>query len=125
MPFLGLITVILLLGPLMVFSSKLFRTKRNGLLEYGVLADRYTEAFAWKWVRGSVRKEEKLLGSPDIQSLSDLANSFEIIRKMRLFPFGSGTFIILALSALVPMLSLALTVFPLDELLKRIISILL
>jgi hypothetical protein len=119
-----LISVILLLVPLMVFSPKLFRAKRNGLLEYSVLADRYTEAFARKWVRGNAPNEE-LLGTPDIQSLADLANSFEIIRKMRLFPFGSGALIILALSALVPMLPLLLTVFPLDEIVKRIISILL
>lgn len=120
-----LFSVILLLGPLIVFSGGLFRAKRDGLLEYGVLADTYTEAFARKWVHGSARKEEELLGTPDLQSLADLGNSFEIISRMRLFPFGSGALIMLALSALVPMLPLLLTVFPFSEIVKDIINILL
>ncbi len=44
---------------------------------------------------------------------------------MRFFLFGTGALIMLALSALVPMLPLSLTVFPLEEILKRIINILL
>jgi len=29
-----------------------------------------------------------LIGSGDIQSLADLANSFDVVRNMRLVPFG-------------------------------------
>ncbi len=119
-----LLSMVLLLAPLIVFSPMLLRTRRNGLFEYSVFADRYTDAFARKWIKGE-RREGDALGSSDIQSLADLANSFQIIQRMKLFPFSRETVIILALSAVVPMVPLLLTAFPADELLKRIIKILL
>ena len=58
------------------------------------------------------------MGSADIQSLADLANSFEVIRTMRMAPVALQDIIRLALAALVPIAPLALTVMPLEDLLK-------
>lgn len=66
--------VLIMLGPLLVFSPNLARTKRRGLIEYGTLASTYVTAFDKKWLRGGL-KDEALLGSADVQSLADLANS--------------------------------------------------
>jgi hypothetical protein len=113
------------LSPLFVFSPTLFKVKRKGLLEYGALATGYTQSFDKKWVRGNAPEDEALLGSSDIQSLADLGNSFEIIRKMRLVPFGLMTIRSLAVATVIPFLPLLLTVIPAEEIVMKIIRFLL
>jgi hypothetical protein len=119
-----LLVLIIFLSPLLVFSPRLFEVKRRGLLEYGALASQYTRLFHRKWVRGETTEGEALMGSADIQSLADLGGSFEIIRKMKPVPIDLNTLIALAGPAIAPMLPLALTVFPLEEILKGILGIL-
>ena len=65
-----------------------------------------------------------LIGSADIQSLADLGNSFEYVRCMRLIPVDRNSIIPLIASAILPMAPLVLTMFPLDELLLKILGIL-
>jgi hypothetical protein len=113
------------LSPLFVFSPTLLKVKRNGLLEYGALATGYTQSFDKKWVRGNAPKDETLLGSSDIQSLADLGNSFEIVRKMRLVPFGLMTIRSLTVAAVIPFLPLVLTAIPAEEIVVKIIKFLL
>src|SRR5262249_39119461 len=67
----------IVLGPLLFFTPHLATTRRIGLREYGLLAERYVRAFDSKWLRGGAPPDEPLLGSADIQSLADLGNSFE------------------------------------------------
>jgi hypothetical protein len=110
------LTVMMLL-PLLLFTPRLVAVSQQGQLDYGVLATSYTRAFNAKWVRGgSAAVNEPLLGSADLQSLADLGNSFEIIRSMRPVPFGLYQAVVLIAAAVVPMLPLLLTRFPLDEL---------
>ena len=113
------------LGPLIVFAPGLLAAKRRGLREYGLLADRYVREFDRKWVRGGAAAEEPFVGSADIQSLADLGNSMAVIREMRPMPFGKETVIQLAFMTAMPLLPLALTVFPLDELIRRVVGVLL
>jgi hypothetical protein len=125
---LGYVALILItfLGPLLVFSPKLFDARRNGLLEYGTLANEYTQSFERKWIRKGAPEGEALIGSADIQSLADLANSFEIVRKMGSVPFDLNTAILpMVAAAAIPFLPLTLTVLPFGELIKKVIGILL
>ena len=48
----------------------------------------YNSAFDQKWVVGPRPTDERLLGSADIQSLADLANSYDRVRQMRFIPFS-------------------------------------
>ena len=121
-----LLMVTIFLGPYFVFSSKLFETMRRGFLAYSTLADDYTRSFERKWIGRKAPEGEPLLGSSDIQSLADLANSFAIIRNMRLVPFDLKlTIIPIVACAVIPFLPLALTVFPLEQIVEKIIGILL
>ena len=113
------------LGPLMVFAPKLLEAKRRGLREYGLLADRYVKEFDRKWLHGGAAPDEPLVGSADIQSLADLANSCDVVRGMRPFPFGRETVIQLVVTVVLPGLPLVLTVIPLEELVKRLLGALL
>ncbi|HTS79688.1 MAG TPA: hypothetical protein VMH40_03735 [Myxococcaceae bacterium] len=114
--------VLFLLGPLMVFTPLLSQAKRTGLAAYGKLASEYVTAFEQKWLQ-SARGEEQLLGTADIQSLSDLGQSYSIIREMNLVPFGLQDISRLALATAVPLLPLTLTIFSLEELVTRLLKI--
>jgi len=117
--------LLIILGPLCAFAPKLARTRREGLLEYGALASRYVCEFDSKWLRGAPPQDEPLVGTGDIQSLNDLAGSFEVVNGMRLFPFGKAAMLQTAVVTLLPVLPLALTMISLEDLVKRLIGILL
>jgi hypothetical protein len=112
------------LGPLLVFVPQLARAKRAGTREYGTLAQRYVHEFEAKWLRGGAPIEESLVGSSDIQSLADLGNSFEVVRTMRVAPITKEAILQLAAATLAPVVPLALTMMPLEELLQRLLGIL-
>jgi hypothetical protein len=121
----GLVAVLVfaILGPLLVFSPQLAAAKRAGLREYGTLAQRYTREFDQKWLRGGAPADEPLMGSADIQSLADLGNSFAVVKEMRLVPFTLQNILQLAVTTLVPVAPLLLTMIPLEELLVRLLQI--
>ncbi len=113
------LSVLLFTAPLFLFTRKLYHLKETGLFEYGAFASAYTRDFAQKWIKGST--EGSPLGTPDIQSLSDLSNSFQIIRKMRIIPMDLKNFILLLAAAVGPMVPLVLMSFPLETIVGRII----
>ena len=117
--------LLLVLGPLLPFMPHLARARRIGLREYGALAQRYVREFDEKWIRGNRPSGEPLVGSGDIQSLADLGNAYEVIRSMRTVPFTRDTVIQLAVITLVPVAPLLLTMVSLEELLKRLLQIVL
>lgn len=114
----------LVLGPLLVFSPQLAQAKRIGNREYGALAERYVREFDAKWLRGGAPADAPLIGSGDIQSLADLANSFEVVRTMRIAPITRDALIRLVVATLAPVVPLALTMMPLEELLRKLLGIL-
>lgn len=123
----GLIVAFLLcvvFGPLLVFTPQLLQAKRQGLREYGGLAERYVREFDRKWLRGGAPEDEPLVGSGDIQSLADLGNSYEVVRSMRPAPITRDALLHLAAAALAPLLPLLLTMMSLEELLKNLFGIL-
>jgi len=116
--------LLLVLGPLLLFSPQLAQAKRTGNREYGALAARYVREFDAKWVRGEAPADEPLVGSGDIQSLADLANSFEVVRTMRLAPITRDALLRLVAATLIPIVPLMLTMMPLEELLRKLLGIL-
>ena len=117
--------LLVVLGPLLLFMPRLAEARRVGLREYGTLAQRYVREFDDKWLRSGAPTGEPLVGSADIQSLADLGNSFEIIRGLRAVPITKEALLQLAVITLVPVAPLVLTMVPLDELLKRLLQVVL
>ena len=113
----------IVLGPLLLFAPQLAEAKRKGNREYGTLAERYVRDFDAKWLRGGAPADESLVGSGDIQSLADMSNSFEVVRTMRIVPLTKDAVLRLAVATLLPLVPLALTMMPLEELLKRLVSV--
>ena len=123
----GVLVVFLLclvLGPLLVFAPQLAQAKRTGDREYGALAERYVREFDAKWLRGGAPEGEPLVGSADIQSLADLANSFEVVRTMHIAPITRDSLLRLVVATVTPILPLILTMMPFEELLQKLLGIL-
>ena len=119
-----LFVLCVVLGPFLVFAPQLAHAKRTGLREYGILAERYVREFDAKWLRGGARADEPLVGSGDIQSLADLANSFEVVKTMRIAPITREALLRLVAATLAPVVPLALTMMSLEELLTTLLGLL-
>ena len=115
--------VFTVLGPLLVFGPQLEAAKRSGLREHGTLAQRYVREYEGKWLRGGALPAEPILGSPDIQSLADLTNTFDVVKEMRFVPFTLQTVLQLSVTTLLPVLPLMLTMISLEELLERLLKV--
>ncbi|MGY1458366.1 MULTISPECIES: hypothetical protein [unclassified Luteimonas] len=118
-----LLVVVLL--PLSLFTMRLIETRRTALSGYGGLASSYVHEFDRKWLQGEAPRDEALLGSADIQSLADLAGSYDIVRGMRPMPFDTRVVIQVLAAIVLPFLPLVFTVFSLPELLRRLVQVLL
>jgi hypothetical protein len=115
--------VLVILGPLVMFTPLLDRTKRKGSTEYGLLANRYVFGFEEKWMQASSPDTSKLLGTADVQSMADMASVYENVRKMRLVPFGTADITRLAIATAAPLVPLLLTMFSLPELIRFLVKI--
>jgi hypothetical protein len=80
--------ILVILGPLTMFTPQLAGAKRKGLADYGLLASCYVEEYEKKWLLGSAFRHAELLGTGDIQSLPDLGNRYAVIGELRAVPFG-------------------------------------
>jgi hypothetical protein len=83
------------------------------------LAGSYVTTFDGKWLGPAAAPGEPLLGTPDLQSLADLANSINIVRGMRVSPVTGRTLRVFAVAAAVPLLPLLLLKYPVAELTQR------
>lgn len=117
--------LLLVFVPISQFLPQLARVRRIGLLEYGRLADHYVREFDRKWLRGGAAKDEALVGSADIQSLADLGNSLDVVKEMKPFPVTRQAVIQISIATLLPVAPLMLTVMPLEELVKKLLGVVL
>lgn len=73
--FIAFLLLVVLL-PLVFFIFQMVEAKLAASREFGQLAGRYASEFRQKWLQWRMPPDEALLGSGDIQSLADLANSY-------------------------------------------------
>ena len=115
---------LLALGPLFVFTPKLIEVGKTASYSYGSLAGEYVNEFDNKWILGQHPEGERLIGTPDIQSLADLANSFSVVQHIVPIPFGKETILYLISLIAMPLLPLLLTMFSIRELVEGLLKIL-
>jgi hypothetical protein len=116
-----ILDAVLVVGPLLFFSTQLWASKLKGVGDYMVLAERYSARFERKWIRGA-EPDEELLGTGDIQSLADLTTAIGVVRGVRLVPMSPGVMLNLAIVALIPMLPLLLFKYPMAELIGQMLG---
>ena len=114
-----IITVAMVLGPLALFSRKLFRAKRSGELTYGELASRHNRLFGQRWFG---EKSLEPLGDPSFSSLADLSTSYSSICRMRPLPIGRLSLALLLAVCLAPAVPALLVGVPLNDMLVRVVK---
>lgn len=114
------LTQVLFVAPLLVFTPSLTRAKRRGLERFGSLVIQYNRAFDERWGGPSDNEGEGMLGSPDIQSLVDMGNSFRFIDEMRSTVFDRTTVLQLVILTALPGLPLFLLVIPAREMVQAL-----
>jgi hypothetical protein len=119
---LGVITVLMNILPLLVFSRPLVAARRKGIFEYSALVQKHHRQFDQKLL--NVENEEPLLGNPAASSMADINASFDTVMKMRVFPFDvkimASTIIIMVL----PVLPLLAFEYKLADILKKLAGLL-
>jgi hypothetical protein len=120
-----LAVLLVILMPLLIFMPVMDRTQRKGFADFGLLAQRYAHGFEKKWLQGDTPANSELMGSADVQSLADLANSYSVVNEMNIIPFTWQDALRLAVATAVPLIPLAFTVFSVEELLSRLVEIML
>lgn len=111
---------LLFVAPLCIFAFRLRVCQEKGLRDFTALSSHYVSAFDQKWIRGE-GVQETLLGTPDLQSLADLANSFTVVRTMRLAPISVRLILIIGVVAIAPMTLLLLFDYPLAQLAQMLL----
>jgi hypothetical protein len=119
-----ILALLFVLAPEFAFALMLWRVKRKGLGDYGRLAQRYVREFDHKWIHHPTPVFETLLGSSDIQSLADVANSYDTIRQLQVLPTRQSVMALLIMTVL-PLAPLPLTVISGRELLERLVKVML
>jgi hypothetical protein len=116
LPMVLLLVAVLFIGPLFIFSRKLWICKVTGLNEYMAMASHYVSAFDRKWIRDLAASGESQLGTSDIQSLADLTNSVRVVRDMRWIIADQSLVIALAVPVILPLLPLVFLKYPVNQL---------
>jgi hypothetical protein len=117
-----LVDIVLFIGPLLVFTDKLWASRTKGMGHYTNLAARYVTEFETKWTGGPDPRGAPLLGTADLQSMADLDRAFGVVRGMRWITVGPRLLTMMAITAIVPFLPLLLFQYPIAELAQKVLS---
>jgi hypothetical protein len=119
----GFIALSLIIGllPLTLLAPKLTEIRRTGLLEYGRLANSYVDLFDRKWVHNE-RPSEPLLGTSDIQSLSDMGQSFALVDAMTIAPITKRLILQIAVQSALPLIPVIILGTPTPELVRAVMK---
>ena len=116
------LTAGLFIGPLLMFSHKLWDCRVTGLDVYMAMASRYVQAFERKWIKDTTATGEAQLGTGDLQSLADLTNSVNVVRGIRMIPGGPRLALWLTGSVIAPMLPLVLLKYPVSDVVRFLLQ---
>ena len=75
-------------------------------------------------LRSARPEPDGLLGNSDIQSLADLGGSYDMVRAMRPTPVSKEDLVSFTAMTLLPILPLMLAALPLEQIVKRLMSVL-
>jgi hypothetical protein len=117
-----ILALVVVFAPLLVFVPKLFVLRRNGLVQYGGIANEYMESFDQKWLRNVRPEKEPLLGTADIQSQADLGTSFLVVKEMSIMPVTKYGVIEVALEAAAPLAVLGLIASPAEQVIQTVLK---
>ena len=115
-----LIANVLAFGALALFMRPLRRARYEALRDYGHLALVHNRLFHARWVTD--RRNDALLGAPDISSLADLQSAHDTTMQTRIFPFWTREAIALLVATALPMVPAIAVAISLKELVLKLVQ---
>jgi hypothetical protein len=121
----GFVVVMLVLvsGPLVLFSDKLLVAMRRGAFEYGAMAREMGRQMEQKWLARDFGEEA--LGASDFSATTDLYSIVANVYTMNIVPVGIKNIAVVVVAALLPFLPVALTAVSPEMLFRKISGFLL
>lgn len=120
-----IISVVIIVLPLTLFSLKLFEVRRDGLVRYSLVARGITSAFDIKYARRGGAPSESMMGTQDPSSLIDYISTYDAIRQTQVILISKRAIIYIATFAAAPFAPVWFFATPVDrviaEILKRLI----
>jgi hypothetical protein len=116
------IIAVIALGPLVFFVPRLMALRRQGILEYGILAQIHSAEFHEKWIRHREGHEAEFLAAPESTTLSNFGNVYEKIKALKPFPADAGSLYMLAAAVAIPALPVVLTQIPVSVVLTDLLK---
>jgi len=110
------------LGPLVLFAPLLVRLRLEGQQRYAALSCSYARQFAGRWLTDGTpgTDDPALLGSGDIEPLSEMYSIFAQVRSIRPLVFTRREVLQLAVAVVAPMVPLVFTVMSFSDLLGQV-----
>jgi len=118
------LAIAIMLAPLLLLTPKLTVLKRNTLLAYGALGTDSSEEFESRWLGRARRAAAPILETGDPSALADLTAVYATASSMSTVPVQRWILLQFIGATVLPLSPLLLLVMPLDELVKKLFSML-
>lgn len=122
---LGVFLLILMVGPLTVFVTRLRQAKIQGMFTYGALANRMGREFESKWLKSHQGVDRDILEKPDFSATTDYFSVAANVYQMREMPFTIKDVVTALLPACIPFLFVALLEMPFQIIFESVVKLLL
>ena len=118
-----ILSLVLFVGPVLVFGGKLVEARRRGILDYGGLAGAVGRQLEKKWLDDRKNVDEGALDVPHFSATTDLYQIVSNVYQMKPFPIDIQDLIALIVVTLLPFLPALLFEIPLNEILADLIEV--
>lgn len=117
------LSLVLFVGPVLVFGGKLVETRRRGILDYGGLGGAVGRQLEMRWLDYRTKVDEGALDVPHFSATTDLYQVVSNVYQMKTFPIDTQDLIALIVVTLLPFLPALLFAIPLDEILSDLVRV--
>jgi hypothetical protein len=117
-----LVDGVVFIGPLLVFTDRLWASRTKAVGQYMTFAADYATRFEAKWIGGRAPEGAPRLGTEDVQSFAALDHTVSIVKGMRWITVGPRLLTMMALAAIVPFSPLLLFQYPIADLAQKSLS---
>jgi hypothetical protein len=120
-----IVVVVLAVGPLAVFLSKLRAAKLRGDLEYGALAHDVGLQFERRWLNKSPGLDPNTLETQEFSAMTDLYQVVANVYNVKSLPFALNDVTGIVVASVVPFVPVALMAVPLKDIVEGALKLLL
>ena len=116
------LSLLLFLAPLLLWTGTLAAAKSSALLDYGALVGEHGRLVRERWILRREVADDALLGAQEIGPVADTITLYDAVRKMRIAPIGLASALPIALAAALPMLPVLAIEIPIRDLLLKLLK---